>query len=54
MKVVKGLNDNGVDTPSVADRGEDTSVIKHGEGEVFDGTVRQGVIAHHREELDFT
>jgi len=29
------------------------SVFEHGEGEVFDGAVRQGVIARHREELDF-
>jgi len=49
----KGLIGNGVDMLSVAGCGEDTSVFEHGECEVFYGVVRQGVIACHREELDF-
>ncbi len=52
-KVIKGLSGNGADMPSVTGHGEDTSFFEHGEGEVFDGAVRQGVVARHREELDF-
>ncbi len=52
-KVIKGLSGNRADMPSVAGHGEDTSVFEHGEGEVFYGIVRQGVIACHGEELDF-
>jgi len=52
-KVVKHLVGGGANMPHVAGRGEDTGVFEHGEGEVFYGVVRQGVVACHGEELDF-
>jgi len=41
------------DMPSITGHGKDTSVFEHGECEVFDGVVRQGVIASHGDELNF-
>jgi len=43
-----------VDVPGVTGSGEHASCFKHGEGEVNDGNVREGIITSSRDALNFT
>ena len=45
---------NWVDAPGVTGSGEHASCFKHGEGEVNDGNVHEGIITSSRDALNFT